>query len=196
MKRWLRVACATWIFTAASAWAANPLDYTRATLDEARTIVASGQSHDQKLAALSAVFGRFLDTNSMGREALGANWSRFTSAQQGEFLALFRSLMERTYVQKLLLFENPDFAYAGQMRVGDLVRVRTKIITPRDEFSVDYELRPDRDRWLVTRISVEDVNLTANLGSQISDLLSRMSIEDLLALMERKYGGNGKASES
>jgi hypothetical protein len=40
------------------------------------------------------------------------------------------------------------------------------------------------------------VSLTANLGSQLNDLLSRMSVDDLLTLMRRKYGNAGGASPS
>ncbi len=63
-------------------------------------------------------------------------------------------------------------------------------MTPRDEFKVVYQLKPDGERWLVTRITVEDVSLTANLGSQLDHLLSGESVEDVLNLMQRKYGDN------
>jgi ABC-type transporter MlaC component len=98
-------------------------------------------------------------------------------------------LLQRTYVQKLLLFENPKFAYMGEKRMDGEASVDTNIVTARDEFDVGYQLRPVGESWLVTKITVEDVNLTANLGSQLDRLLSRMTIEDLLNLMRRKYGG-------
>ena len=96
----------------------------------------SNQTHNEKLAALSVLFGKFLDSDAMGREALGQHWSSFTPTQQKEFLALFRELLQRTYVQKLLLFENPDFVYAGQQFTGNGAIVDTKIVTPRDQFDV------------------------------------------------------------
>jgi phospholipid transport system substrate-binding protein len=184
------------LFTAGPARAATPLEYTRTILEQARTIVASNQTHDEKLAALSTLFSKFLDADAMGREALGAHWSSFTPAQQSEFLALFRELLERTYVQKLLLFENPNFVYAGEQFTGAGAVVDTKIVTPRDQFDVAYRLKPAGAIWLATAITVEDVSLTANLGSQLSDLLSRMSIDDLLTLMRRKYGSPGGAAQS
>jgi ABC-type transporter MlaC component len=46
--------------------------------------------------------------------AFGPHWSRFTPVPQKEFRALFHELLERTYVGTLLLFQNPDFVYAGQ----------------------------------------------------------------------------------
>ncbi len=187
---------AIWILLIAPAHAASPLEYTRTTLEQARTIVASSQTHNEKLAALSTLFSKFLDTDAMGREALGPHWSSFTPEQQKEFLGLFRELLQRTYVQKLLLFENPNFVYAGEQQTGTGAIVDTKIVTPRDQFDVTYRLKPVADTWLATSITVEDVSLTANLGSQLNDLLSRMSVDDLLTLMRQKYGNAGGAAQS
>jgi phospholipid transport system substrate-binding protein len=185
------IAFVVWFCLVAPAWAASPLEYTRATLEQASAIVGSDQTHNDKLAALSVLFGKFLDTDTMGRAALGKHWSSFTPQQQKEFLPLFRKLFQRTYVQELLLFDKPNFVYVGETRLDGEASVNTKIVTPRDEFSVVYQLRPEGERWLVTKITVEDVSLTANLGSQLDDLLSRDSVEDVLNLMNRKYGSNG-----
>ena len=180
----------------APARAASPLEYTRTTLEQARVIVAGSQTHNEKLAALSTLFSKFLDTDAMGREALGSHWSSFTPDQQKEFLGLFRQLLQRTYVQKLLLFENPDFVYVGEQRNGADAIVDTKIVTSQDQFDIRYQLRPDGGAWMATTITVEDVSLTANLGSQLNDMLSRMSVDDVLSLMRRKYGVASGAVES
>ena len=185
------IAFVVWLCLVAPASAASPLEYTRATLEQARAIVSSDQNHNDKLAGLSALFTKFLDTDTMGRAALGEHWSSFTPQQQKEFLVLFRRLFQRTYVQELLLFEKPNFVYLGQTVLHGEASVNTKIVTPRDEFSVVYQLRPEGESWAVTRITVEDVSLTANLGSQLDHLLSRDSVEDVLNLMQRKYGSNG-----
>ena len=190
MTRVRLIACVLWLCLTATAWAASPLEYTRATLEQACAIVSRDQNHNDKLAALSVLFTKFLDTDAMGRAALGKHWSSFTPQQQKEFLVLFRRLFQRTYVQELLLFDKPRFAYVGETRLDGEAIVNTKIITPRDEFSVVYQLRPEGELWQVTGITVEDVSLTANLGSQLNDLLSRDSVEDVLNLMQRKYGSN------
>ncbi|HYR79377.1 MAG TPA: ABC transporter substrate-binding protein [Candidatus Dormibacteraeota bacterium] len=196
MTRALPILLVFWLLLAAPTQAASPLDYTRSTLEQARTIVASSQANNEKLTALSVLFGKFLDTDEMGKEALGQHWSSLTPAQQTEFLALFHELLERTYVQKLLLFENPDFVYVGEQRSGADAVVDTKIVTSRDQFDIRYQLRPDGAAWMATAITVEDVSLTANLGSQLNDMLSRMSVDDVLSLMRRKYGVASGAVES
>jgi ABC-type transporter MlaC component len=185
------LACILWICSAAAATVPTALDYTRSVLDQTRGIVASDQTHDQKLQALNSLFGKFLDTDEMGKAAVGRRWASFTPAQRQRFLVLFRRLFERTYVDTLLLFEKPDFAYVGETRFHGQARVETKIITPHDDFDVAYQLRPDGDRWLATNVQVEKVNLTANLANQLDHLLSRSSVDDVLDLMQRKYGDSG-----
>lgn len=180
---------------AAPAAAVTPLEQTRQTLERTRSIVDSPVSHNQKLADLSVLLKTFLDTDTMGKAALDTNWSKFTPAQQKEFLALFRELFQRTYVQKLLLFERPDFAYVGEEVSGATARVDTKILTPRDEFAVVYRMRADGDRWLVTDIKIEDLSLTANFRRQLDRLLAKSSAGDVLDRMRRKYGVDGKANE-
>ena len=180
------IALAVWLLLVVPASAATPLDYTRTILDQVHTIVGGNQTQDQKLAALAALLGKFLDTDVMGREALGPHWSNFTPPQQTEFLALFRKLFQQTYVQTLLLFENPDFVYAGEQVSGSGAIVDTKIVTPRDQFNVSYRLVPAGDKWLATAITVENVNLTTNLSNQFNRLLDRMTVDDLLELMRRK----------
>lgn len=174
----------------------GPLAQTRATLEQTRVIIDRETEHDQKLAELAALLAGFLDTDTMGRAALDKHWSAFTAAQQREFLVLFRELFQRTYVQKLLLFERPDFGFLGEEIQGpDQARVDTKIITPRDDFAVTYRMRRQGTRWLATDIQIEDLSLTTNFRRQMDRLLSTGSPNDLLDRMRRKYGPGGKGGE-
>ena len=172
----------------------GPLDYTRSILQQASAIVGGNETHDQKVAALSVLFAKFLDTDAMARDALGPHWSSFTLAQQKEFLPLFRELIEKAFVQDLLLFQNPKFVYPGQQLMEGGAVVDTNIVTPKDKFNVKYTLRPVGDNWMATAITVEGVSLTENYGNQFNRVLSRMSVDDLIALMKRKFGNpNGEA---
>ncbi len=194
-RRWVAAWMCAACWFVAPAWAATPLEYTRSILQQTRAIVDSDQTHNDKLAALSALLKNFLDTDSMGRAALDKHWSSFTPAQQKEFLTLFRELFQRTYVQKLLLFEKPDFGYVGEQRDGDTARVDTKIITPRDEFAVTYQLRAHGDQWLATDIKIEDLSLTVNFRRQLDRLLTKSSPEAVLDRMRKKYGPGGRGGE-
>jgi phospholipid transport system substrate-binding protein len=178
-----------------AAVALTPLEQTRKVLQQARAIVDTEQPHNQKLVELATLLKDFLDTDAMGRQALDQHWSKFSPAQQKEFLLLFRELFQRTYVQKLLLFEKPDFAYVGEQISGNTARADTQILTPRDEFMVSYQLRPDGDQWRATDIKIEDMSLTMNFRRQLDRLLSKQSPEELLSRMRKKYGPGGSGGE-
>ena len=178
--------------------AVNPvpaaLNHTRQVLGETRKIIDSERSHNEKLAALHLLLETFLDTNTMGRRALDKHWDKFSRTQQNEFLRLFRTLFQRTYVQKLLLFDRPDFEFVGEKQEGDHVRVDTLIVTPRDEFAVTYKMKRSGDSWLAWDIQIEDLSLTRNFRRQLGHLLSKSSIENVLGRMRRKYG-QGRADD-
>lgn len=186
---------AAWLCANSAAAAITPLEFTRTTLEQARAIVDSERTHNEKLEALHALLKDFLDTDTMGRNALDKHWASFSPAQQREFLTLFRELFQRTYVQKLLLFDKPDFAYVGEEGLPEGVRVDTKILTPRDEFALTYTFRSNGDRWSATDIQIEDLSLTANFRRQLDRLLSKSSVENVLDRMRRKYGAKGEAAD-
>jgi len=164
------------------------LAFTRQTLEQTRVIIDSDKTHNDKLTALHDLLRDFLDTDTMGKAALADHWKKFSGAQQVEFLGLFRELFQRTYVQKLLLFDRPDFEYGGEEVEGDHTRVDTSIVTPRDEFAVTYKFKGHDGHWLAYDIQIEDLSLTANFRRQLDNLLAKSSVENVLDRMRRKYG--------
>ena len=173
---------------ASASWAMSPLDCTRETLDRAGTIIASERPRNDKLAALSVLLSQFLDTDAIGRAAVDQKWARLTPEQQQAFLTLFRELFQRSYVQKLLLFEKPRFTYVNEIVATDTARVATKIVTSHDEFAVTYQLKARGDRWVATDITIEELSLTANFHRQLERLLTQASFEEVLDRMRRKCG--------
>ncbi len=168
--------------------ALSALAHTRKTLEQARTIIDSEKNHNQKLSQLHILLRSFLDTDTMGRIALDKHWRTFNAAQQKEFLELFRELFQRTYVQKLLLFDRPDFDYVGEEAASDHTRVDTLIVTPKDEFAVTYKFRQIEGGWTAFDIQIEELSLTTNFRRQLDRLLTASSIENVLGRMRRKYG--------
>ncbi len=180
--------------------APSALAYTKATLEQTRVIIDSDRTHDQQLSALHDLLRSFLDTDTMGRTALDKHAGKFSPIQLKEFLTLFRELFQRTYVQKLLLFDRPDFEYVGEEKVqgkpNDYVRVDTLIVTPRDEFAVAYQFHIVSERWQAYDIQIEDLSLTTNFRRQLDNLLSKSSVETVLGRMRRKYGSKSGGGDS
>jgi phospholipid transport system substrate-binding protein len=160
----------------------------RKTLDAALAIVHAGGTRDQTLASLRGVARDVLDTRAMGRRAMGDVLAAQPPDQQEAYLRLFDELFVRAYLQKLLLFGNPHFDYGDPRRDDDVVIVSTRIVTAKDEYRVDYEMREREGRWLATDVIIEGISLTKNYKSQFSSLLRDRSFAELLDLLRNKTG--------
>lgn len=167
----------------------GPMAKTKKILEASNGIVTGPGDRDQKLVSLKELLRDFLDTDALGRQAMGKHLQGVTSAQEARFLELFRDLFVRTYVQRLLLFEVPEFAYGEEKISGDTATVDTEIVTERDRFSVDYRLRKAPQGWLATDILIEDVSLSSNFKAQFDKALAQDSFDGLLDKLERKLRG-------
>jgi ABC-type transporter MlaC component len=184
-----------------SAWATTsyvadgPMLQTQEILRSANTIVTGTGDRDAKLLQLKELLRDFLDTDALGTSSMGSHLDDVTSQQRQRFLALFRDLFVRTYVQRLLLFDVPEFAYGDERLDGETAEVETDIVTERDRFSVDYDLKKTKAGWAVTDIRIEDVSLGANFRSQFDRALSKNSFDGLMDKLARKLHGQNSAAK-
>jgi ABC-type transporter MlaC component len=115
------------------------------------------------------LFSKFLDTDAMAREAVSRHRSSLRPSRQKGFVRLFPELLQRTYVQTLLLFQNRDLVYAGQQFTQD-----GSIVDTKDSYSAISSMSPTLvpvgDNWHAVAIAVENLNLIA--AWQISSIVS------------------------
>lgn len=182
------------ILAATPPTADGPLAVTRAVLERSNTIVRGSEDRKQKLLALGDLLRDFLDTEALARLAAGKHLEGRSPEETAEFLRLFRELFIRTYVQRLLLFDAPDFAYGQEHVTGDTATVGTEIITPKDRFAVDYTFRRTSNGWRATDIRVEDVSLASNFRAQFDSALAKDSFQGLLERLRKKVGGAEESS--
>ena len=164
----------------------SPLALTKSVLERSNTIVRGSGDRKQKLAELSDLLRGFLDTNALARLAAGPNLDGRSAAETDEFLKLFHEFFVRTYVQRLLLFDAPDFTYGGETVTGDQARVATQVVTPGDRFAVDYQLHRTPEGWRTTDIDVEGVSLAKNFRAQFDAAVKKDSFQGLLERLRAK----------
>lgn len=171
---------------AALAQADSPLAKVKATLTKSNQIVTGDGDHNAKLDQLKSLLRGFLDTDALGKKSMGKHLDGKSPEQVRTFLDLFRELFIRTYVQRLLLFDAPDFEYGEEKVTGNTATVDTWIVTPRDKFAADYRLEKKPDGWVATDILIEDVSLADNFRSQFDKALSKGSWDDLITRLKNK----------
>jgi ABC-type transporter MlaC component len=188
-------AATTWIPSFALADPLGPQDAVRSILTRASTVVEGEGTRNAKLLQLYVLAGELIDSRTMGRTALGDTLTSAPPERQAEFLDLFESLVVRAYLQKLLFFRNPRFEYSGFELAGETAIVKTRILTRKDAFRVDYPMSRAEGGWVATDIVVEDASLTRNYQRQFQSLLRYQSFEDLLDRLRRKVERLREAGE-
>jgi len=164
----------------------GPLAATRQVLERSSEIVRGSGERKEKLLGLNDLLREFLDTDALAELAAGKHLEGRSPEERAEFLRLFRELFVRTYVQRLLLFDAPQFAYRDEHVSGDSAAVGTDIVTPGDRFAVDYTLRRTPQGWRATDIKVEQVSIAQNFRAQFDSALAKSDFEGLLDTLRKK----------
>src|SRR5262249_35041620 len=101
---------------ATTTWGADesPRGRPKPVLQRSHDLVVGPGEHKQKVRTLNDLLRDFLDTDAMGRAAMGKHLDGRSPAEVRSFLDVFRELFVRTYVQRLLLFDAPDFGFRGE----------------------------------------------------------------------------------
>ena len=164
----------------------GPLAVTRAVLAKSNEIVRGAGDRKEKLVALSGLLDGYLDTDALADLAAKRHLEGRSAEEVAEFRRLFHDFFVRTYVQRLLLFDAPEFTFGEETVTGDDARVATAVVTTRDRFAVDYTLRRGPAGWHATDIAVEGVSLAQNFRAQFDAAVARDSFAGLLERLRAK----------
>jgi len=104
------------LFLPLSVYAGAPLDVVKTNVSEVLDVL-----RDSKLKAESAkeikkeklrlIYERMFDEVELSRRTLARNWSKLDSAQQKEFVRLFRQVLEKAYIDKILAYTNEKIVF-------------------------------------------------------------------------------------
>jgi phospholipid transport system substrate-binding protein len=167
----------------------GPLALTKSVLGRSNEIVKGPGDRKEKLARLSELLRGFLDTDALAQLAARKHLEGRSAEEVQEFLRLFHEFFVRTYVQRLLLFDAPEFGFKDEVVSGDEAKVATEIVMPGDRFAVDYMLRRRPDGWRATDIAVEGVSLAQNFRAQFDAAVAKDSFQGLLERLRAKVNG-------
>jgi phospholipid transport system substrate-binding protein len=135
---------------------------------------------------LRAIVYPLFDFREMAKRSLGSHWRRITRQQQDEFVTSFTELLEKTYADKIDLYEGQKVAYAGETIDKDFAIVNTKLIGKNQSFSIDYKLQQVDGKWKIYDVVAENISLVNNYRSQFNRILTNSSFEDLIQRIRAK----------
>ena len=137
-----------------------------------------------------------LDIDELGKRAMVNQWAKLTPAQQAEFLATLRSLIEDNYVKGLRsnLAYTVDYTGEATDASGNLT-VTTQVNTKRHghpyKIEVDYILKKDGDKLKAWDVKTDGVGLVDNYRTQFDTIIAKDGFNGLIAKMKKKQAEEG-----
>jgi phospholipid transport system substrate-binding protein len=121
--------------------------------------------------------------------AVGHHWRTATVAQQDRLVALFRSLLVRTYSNALSQYKDQSIEFRplrGRVADGD-VMVQADIRQPgAPPIALDFRLEKGAEGWKVYDIAVAGVSLVTNYRGSFSQEVQRRGLDGLIQSLEDK----------
>lgn len=171
---------------------ASATDEVRTVVDRVVSIVSDMEmkkpnNEGKRRAALDRTIGTIFDYDEMARLSLGTHWRERTPAERQEFVRLFKTLLEKSYADKIESYNNEKIAYLKESLDGDNAEVKSKIVTAkREEFTLDYRLKKEGGKWRVYDVVIEGVSLVANYRSQFNRIVRSQGYGALVKKLKDK----------
>jgi phospholipid transport system substrate-binding protein len=171
---------------------ASVTDDVKKTVDQVVSIVSNADlkkpsNEAKRRAALKSAISAIFDYGEMAKRSLGVHWKERSKAEQKEFVNLFATLLEKSYANKIESYENQKIIYDKESIEGDYAEVKSRVVTAkRDEFTLDYRLLKEGNRWMVYDVVIEGVSLVSNYRSQFNKIITGQGYGELVRKLKVK----------
>ena len=140
-----------------------------------------------KKEKLEVIYEQMFDEVELSMRTLGKNWSKLNPAQQKEFTQLYRQVLEKAYIDKLLSYTDEKIVFSKENRLSNnQAEVQTKVITSSKEIPIFYKVILKGGTWKVYDVVVENVSLVQNYRSQFNSILAKNTPDQLLEILRKK----------
>ena len=177
------------------AYAGAPLDMVQTNvnkvLDVLRDPKLKGESAKGiKKEKLEAVYEQMFDEGELSMRTMGGNWAKLNSAQQKEFTQLYRQILEKAYIDKILSYTDEKIVFPKEsMLSNNQAEVQTNVITSSKEIPIFYRVILKSGTWKVYDVVIENVSLVQNYRSQFNSILAKNTPDQLLEILRKKVKG-------
>ena len=154
--------------------------------DPALKAESAREAKEKKIEAIAA---DFFDYNVLSRLTLSRNWKKLNSDQQKEFIELYRQVLQKAYMDKILAYTDEKVVFEKETMLSEKkAEVFTKIVTKSVDIPINYRVFLKDGTWKVYDVIIEGVSLVKNYRTQFQEILTTQTPEDLLKTLREKVG--------
>ena len=176
-------------------YAGPPLDAVKANVNKVLEVLRDpklkpASAKETEKERLRLIYERMFDDVELSKRTLSKNWNSLNVAQRQEFVILFRQILEKAYIDKILAYTDEKIVFERENMVSDTqAEIQTKIVTSSKEIPITYRVIQKGGAWKVYDVVIENVSLVLNYRTQFNDILAKNTPEQLLEILRKKVKG-------
>jgi phospholipid transport system substrate-binding protein len=174
------------------AYAGTPLEAVQTSANKVIEVL-----RDPKLKAASAkearkeklrsIYDVMFDDVELSRRTLSRNWNNLSVDQRKEFVFLFRQVLEKAYIDKILDYSDEKVVFEKENMLSKTqAEVYSRIVTAAKEIPISYRVILKDGAWKVYDVVVENVSLVLNYRTQFNEILAKNTPEHLLETLRKR----------
>lgn len=121
------------------------------------------------------------DFAEMAKRSLGPEWRERTPAEREQFVAVFRELLENSYLGKIDSYQGEEIRYGKETLEGPYAEVKTLVVTRKgQEIPVNYRMLGNGETYRIYDVVIEGISLVSNYRSQFGGILRKSSFPQMM----------------
>lgn len=126
---------------------------------------------EERRQQIEQVIRHRVNYEQMAQRALGVPWNRLNDTERQEFVRLFVELIRDTVAIKIDQYYDEQVVFLSERREGSFAEVRTNLIGPKVDTSLDFRLENQSGDWLVYDVLIDSASIVRNYRTQFSRII-------------------------
>ena len=144
-----------------------------------------GRSEERR-HQIEQVIRHRVNFEQMAQRSLGAPWTRLNDTERQEFVSLFVQLIRDAVANKIDQYYDDQVFYLVEQREGSFAEVRTNLIGPKVDTSLNFRLENHSGDWLVYDVVIDGTSSVRNYRTQFDRIIRDNAYAGLVEKMKQR----------
>jgi len=158
------------------AYSTDPEQFITEIIDEAKTILVSGISKEEKAEKLSVIALKTVDVKAIGYYTLGKKRKEINPDQLKKYEALFQKYFLKSFTSRLTDYSDPKIAVLSAEKSSEKYTIVKTMLLKTDkkpEVKIDWRVyTKDPNKPLIRDLIVEGLSLARTQKEEFASILS------------------------
>jgi len=174
------------------AYAGPPLDAVQASVNKVLEVLRdpklkAASAKEAKKEKLRSIYDAMFDDVELSKRTLVRNWNNMTVDQRKEFVLLFRQVLEKAYIDKILDYADEKIVFEREtMASKTQAEIHSRIVTASKEIPIAYRVLLKDGVWKIYDVVVENVSLVLNYRTQFNEILAKDTPAQLIETLRKR----------